>query len=99
MGGAMKYFLKKLLVQETFKKFMKNFEKFVKPSGPPSYILNVHSLRKCETALTSISVAKFACFNLVSNIEPPNLLISRIKIYWTWLGILFLISPILYQEK
>ena len=44
MGRAMKYFLKKLLVQETFKKFMKNFEKFVKPSGPPSYILNVHSL-------------------------------------------------------
>ena len=35
MGGAMKYFLEKLLVHETFKKFKKNFEKFVKPSAPP----------------------------------------------------------------
>ena len=38
MGGVMKCFLKKLLGYEFF------FEKFVKPCGPPSYILNVRSL-------------------------------------------------------
>ena len=49
MGGAMKCFTKKLLGHEIFSslipwatKFF--FEKFVKPSGSSSYILNVHSL-------------------------------------------------------
>ena len=48
MGGAMKYFPKKSLGLEIFRSMVcwakKNFfEKFVKPSGPPSYILNVCS--------------------------------------------------------
>ena len=38
MGGATKYFLKIFLGHEYFLK------RFVKPSGPQSYILNVHSL-------------------------------------------------------
>ena len=52
MGGAMKYFLKKLLGHEIFVSMVfwaTNFffEKFVKPSGPsPSYVLNVCSLNK-----------------------------------------------------
>ena len=45
----MKYFLKKLLGQEIFRSMVslgyeKFFEKFVTPSAPPSYILNVRSL-------------------------------------------------------
>ena len=52
MGGAMKYFLKKLLGHEIFVSMVfwaTNFffEKFVKPSGSsPSYVLNVCSLNK-----------------------------------------------------
>ena len=57
MGGAMKYFLKKLLGYEIFWSMVldcKFFsEKFVKPSVSPSYILNVRSLtlhdKKSET--------------------------------------------------
>ena len=50
MGGVMKYFSKKLLGHEIFRSMVspaKNFlfEKFVKHSGPSSYILNVRSLR------------------------------------------------------
>ena len=50
MGGAMKYFPKKLLGQEVFRSMVSwakkyFFEKFVKPSAPPSYIFNVRSLR------------------------------------------------------
>ena len=43
MGQAMKYFPKKILSHEIF------FEKFVKPSGPPSHILNVRSLNETTT--------------------------------------------------
>ena len=49
MGGAMKYFLKKLLDHEKLMSMVSwdtnfFFEKFVKPSGRPSYILNVQFL-------------------------------------------------------
>ena len=53
----MKYFLKKLLDHEIFKLmvswgmiFFFFFEKLVKPSGSPSYTLNVRSLKavKCK---------------------------------------------------
>ena len=47
----MKYFLKKLMGHEIFRsmgflgtKFF--LKKFIKPSGPPSYILNVRSLKQ-----------------------------------------------------
>ena len=45
----MKNFLKKVLGHEIFRSIVSwttifFFEKFVQPSGPPSYILNVHSL-------------------------------------------------------
>ena len=44
MGGTMKYFLKKLLGHKTFRSVVSwatkdFFEKFVKPSGPPSTYL------------------------------------------------------------
>ena len=49
MGGAMKCFLKKLLGHEIFRSMVSwarkfFFEKFVKPSGPSSFILNVRFL-------------------------------------------------------
>ena len=49
----MKYFLKKLLGHEIFRSMVSCatnffFEKFVKPSGPPSFILNVRSLKAGE---------------------------------------------------
>ena len=56
MGGAIKYFLKKLLGHEKFTSmvywaFKMFFEKFVKPSDPPplSYILNVRFLNFAMT--------------------------------------------------
>ena len=44
----MKYFLKKILGHEIFRSMVYEifFEKFVKPSGVPSYILDVSSLIK-----------------------------------------------------
>ena len=50
MIGAIKYFPKKLLGHEIFRYMVSwatnlFFEKFVKPSGPPSYILNVRFLK------------------------------------------------------
>ena len=50
MGGAMKYFLKKLLGLEIFRSMVSwatnfFFEKSIKPSDPPCYILNVQSLK------------------------------------------------------
>ena len=46
----MKYFLKKLLGHEVYDLlgYENFFEKFVKPSGSPSYILNVRSLTELE---------------------------------------------------
>ena len=48
MGGTMKYFVKKLLGHEIFRSMVPFgyeilFEKFVKPSGPLSCILNGRS--------------------------------------------------------
>ena len=53
MGGAMKYFLQKLLGHEIVRSMVSwadeiFFGKFVKPSGPSSYIPNVRSLRKSD---------------------------------------------------
>ena len=47
MGSATKYFLKKLLDHEIFRSMASwamIFLKFLNPSGPRSYILNVRSL-------------------------------------------------------
>ena len=58
----MKYFLKKLLGHEIFRSMFSwatkiFFEKFVKPSGPPSYILNVHSLMFVNKSVAIIYIA------------------------------------------
>ena len=69
MGGAMKYFSKKLLGHKIFSSMVSCaansfFEKFVQPSSPPSsppsYILNVSSLRATEA---------FECENTISNFK------------------------------
>ena len=53
MREAMKYFPKKLLGHKNFVVWSAGvrifFEKFVKPSGPTSYILNVRSLKLSKT--------------------------------------------------
>ena len=52
MGGAMKYFRKKLLGHEVFRSMVswatKFFLKNLKNPQPPSYILNVRSLKNLE---------------------------------------------------
>ena len=56
--------------------------------------LSLFLLASCKTALTSLSVAKLACFNLVSNIEPKYLLNLGVVIYLALSGILFSTFPI-----
>ena len=44
-------------------------------------IFSFFLLAHCETQFTSLPAAKTACFNFLLNIEPVNLLNSRVAIY------------------
>ena len=76
MRGDMKYFLKKLLGHVIFRSMVSwatkmFFEKFVKPSGLPSYILNVRSVIE-----EFRSKNEFSC-NITSNNQNDSTIQSK----------------------